>query len=262
MSISFLDVRKYNKSLPHQVEAIKYLGTLLLRTPAGSKLGLVTPEDWIKVTSDEDLQWLQKQISQPTLEKFTSLWRAENFRYDENKFKDIEPKEFSQRDNPIKPLTSCNSSAHAMFTDFNLRNNGKAGLNNDDDYVRRVYSGKYGTYAQNNSMSWDVQVNVCRSFGVKAQYTNEGKAALIAELKKGNVCPLNIWHRGTNKASRSGGHVVLGADYDEAKGFLIYDPFGSRPPQYSDTKNGIYWMREVEFNFRFQGIFTRFLGLV
>ena len=53
------------------------------------------------------------------------------------------------------------------------------------------------------------------------------------------------------------------AQYDSNKGFLIYDPYGSRMPDYKNqTKDGgIYWMNEKEFNARWQFIWTKYLGL-
>ena len=253
MTISFLDCKKYYKELPHQVEAVTYLGEILLKTPARARLGLSTPVSWISI-SDEHLIWLQRQISPKTINKFASLWR--------NKYKK-QVEYYSQRDNKTLPYTSCNSSSHAMFVDFILENVlGKPGLGGDDEYVRRVYSGKYGRYGKNNSVSWDVQVRVVRSFGVRARYSNKGKAALIYQLtKRGLVAPANFRHKGGINSSY-GGHVVLITDYDKKKGFLIYDPFGTRMPDYKIKNKGIYWMSEREFNKRWQGLFTEYLGKV
>lgn len=253
--IKLTDCKKYYKQLPHQKAAVEYLGGLLLKTPARLKLGLTKPDSWIK-KSYEQLEWLQKQISDRTLNKFTELWRAD---------KVLSPKKqveyYSQRDNLILPYTSCNSSSHAMFVDFILENvyGDKDGLANDNEYVKRVYSGKYGTYGKNNSVSWDIQIRVVKSFGINAKYNNKGKKALIAELEKGLVAPTNFRHKGSLYHSY-GGHVVLAVDYHPKKGFLLYDPYGERMPDYRNTKSGVYWMSNQEFDRRWQGLFTQYLG--
>lgn len=257
MAISLLDMKEYYIDLPHQKKAVEYLGRILLKTPAKNKLGLRYETDWIKL-SDTDLAWLQRQISLPTLEKVATLWRVQNV-------VDIRDhvKLFSQRDNPILPYVSCNSSAHAMFVDYVLRVKlGQPGLEDDADYVRKVYSGKYGTYGHNNSMSWDIQSRVVKSYGINANYTNAGKHALIKELTENNmVAPTNFKHKGSLHKSY-GGHVVLTVAYDKKKGFLIYDPFGSRMPDYKEPYKGVYWMSENEFNFRWQGLFTKYYGVI
>lgn len=245
-------VPNYYKELPHQKKAVQYLGELLLNTPAAKKFSLKENDDWIKLKSSQ-LQWLQRQISQATLNKFIIIWRS--------KIIDSFPKQakfFSQRDNKINPLVSCNSSSHAIFVDYVLRNIlHKKGLVTDDEYVQRVYSGKYGTYKNNNSLSWDVQLRVCRSFGVQCYYSNKGKRALIKEIQKGLICPANFRHKG-NMYKSYGGHVSVVVDYNKEKGFLIYDPYGTRMPSYKEKFYGVYWISEKEFDYRFQGIFTTF----
>jgi len=72
--ISLKDVKKYYKGLPKQKQAVEYLGNLLLQTPAKSKLDLKSNTDWVTV-SDNKLDWLQAQVSDYTLTKFTDIWR-------------------------------------------------------------------------------------------------------------------------------------------------------------------------------------------
>ena len=257
MTINLVDIKKYYKGLAHQTKAIIFLGDILLKTPAKKRLSLHSNTDWVKL-ADNKLEWLQRQISPHTLSKLAAIWRLDHTRSIEE-----HAVLFSQRDNPIKPLVSCNSSAHAMFVDYVYRNKlGKSGLKTDDDYVRRVYSGKYGSYGSNNSVSWDVQINVVRSYGIKARYSNKGKKALIHELVKNDlVCPANFRHKGSMYNSY-GGHVVLIVEYHPSKGFLIYDPFGERMPSYKNKAKGIYWMSNKEFDLRWQGLFTQYLGPV
>lgn len=165
---------------------------------------------------------------------------------------------FSQRDNPISPTVSCNSSAHAMLVDFMLRKTKRGSLPNDDQYVRKVYSGEYGSYGSNNSVSWDVQCRVVQSYGFNCKYDNSGKRALIDYLNEGYIAPCNFKHKGSLRHPY-GGHVVVAVDFDDELGFLICDPFGSPMPTYVNKWKLFYWMKETEFDIRTQGLFTRIL---
>ena len=249
--INLTDVKKYYKGLPHQVEAVHYLGNLLLRTPAKKRLNLSNPESWLRCTN-YDLNWLQRQISNDTLENFADIWR--------NKI-DVKPTYFSQLDNPIKPYVTCNSSSHAMYTDYYLRKGGKEGLGSDNEFVKRVFDAKYGgKNFKNPSVVWDIQVNVCRSFGIDMRYYWDGNLKkLQQELKKGVSC-INIYHKGNSKATRGGGHVILAIDYVPGRGYLVADPFGSRRGNYTDRNNGFYWISESEFSWAWQGCRTVFKG--
>ena len=254
--ILLTDAKAYYKDLPHQKDAVNFLGELLLKTPAKHRLGLTAIQDWIHL-NDSELQWLQRQVSKKTLAKFAIIYRGE---VTSNYKEQIE--RYSQLDNPIKPYTSCNSSSHAMYTNNILLAAGKDGLDGDDGYVKKVYSGKYGTYRHNNSMSWDIQQRVVRSYGIKSKYISGDVNGLIKQVNEVNILtPTNFRHKGPARKSY-GGHVVCVAQYDIKKGFLIYDPFGSRMPDYRDqTKDsGIYWMTRKEFNYRWQGIWSKYLG--
>ena len=255
--ILLTDAKKYYKELPHQQKAVEYLGNLLLKTPAKLRLGLEAIEDWIHL-EDSALQWLQRQISKSTLETFAILYRGE---VQSNYKKQIEY--YSQLDNKILPYTSCNSSSHAMFVNNVLLKLDMPGLGGDDEYVKRVYSGVYGTYGRNNSVSWDIQQKVVRSFGIKSKYISGDRSGLIKQVTESNIItPTNFAHKGDMRKPY-GGHVVCVAQYDSKKGFLIYDPYGTRMPDYKDqTKDGgIYWMSSKEFNARWQGIWTKYLGI-
>jgi len=261
-NISLINVKKYYKKEPHQIEAVEYLGNLLLKTPAATKLKLIKSSDWIEAT-EADLSWLELQLSKPTLDKFIALWRTNLFQQNTQKAEDLSIKYFSQRDNVQSWAISCSSSSHSMYVDFILRKNNKGQLVNDNEFVTRVYSNKYGKYANNNSASWDIVHNVCKSFGVKCKYSNAGKKALLEELDKTKITCVNIYHKGLTKSFRAGGHIIVIVDYDKTKGFLIYDPWGTKPStNYSDKHKGIYWMPEIEFDWRWQGIFTQFNSLV
>lgn len=250
--VKFTDVAKYYKGLPHQKNAVNFLGDLLLNTPAAGKLGLEDSEDWLALEVDE-LEWLQRQISNPTLQKFTDIWRKKNI---------ITPKRFNQRDNPIKPYVTCNSSAHAMVADFYLRRGGRPGLTDDADWVRKVFSGNYGGRGKSNpSVIWDVQKAVAKSYKVNLQWQwNSDYMGLLEELD-GGVSAINIWHKGSRPNNKRGGHVIMAVD-KTSKGILVHDPFGSRPPYYKDTKNGIYTIGFDEFKWRWQGAWTKFKGLI
>lgn len=256
--IQLTDVKKYYKELPHQKRAIEFLGNLLLKTPAKDRLELDDNLEWITL-EDSALQWLQRQIGNQTLETFAILYRGE---VQSNYKEQIEY--YSQLDNKILPYTSCNSSAHAMFVNHVLIKLGKPGLGGDDEYVKRVYSGKYGTYGRNNSVSWDIQQNVVRSFDIKSKYVSGDRAGFISQVNESNIItPTNFAHKGPTR-SPYGGHVVCVAQYDVKKGYLLYDPYGTRMPDYKNQTRdgGIYWMSEREFNSRWQSIWTKYLGVV
>jgi len=191
---------------------------------------------------DQALAYLDEAIDLAVLETMRRIWRK-HFTY------------FSQRDNLINPYVSCNSSSHAMLVDFMLRKNRRGSLANDNEYVSKVYSGNYGTYGKNNSVSWDIQMKVVGSYGIKCRYNNKGKEALISYLHKGYIAPANFKHKGRLK-SPFGGHVAVVVDFDEDRGFLIADPFGSPMPTYVNHECGYYWMSEKEFDARTQGLFT------
>lgn len=255
--ISLVDAKKYYKNLEHQKQAVEYLGTLLLKTPAAKTLELKTTSDWIE-RNETQLYWLQLQLSSSTLEKFGNLYRNSIT----SSPLELQTKYYSQRDNSIKPFVTCNSSSHAMFIDFYLRKNNMKGLTSDEEVLKKVFSGKYGTYGKNPSVSWDIQINVAKSFGINCKYSNEGKASLIKYIDAGNIAPINIFHTGSSRSSRGGGHIIVVIDYDKNKGFYIHDPYGTRPPNYTITKEGKYWMTEGEFDWRFQGLYTKYLGLI
>lgn len=71
--INFSNVKKFYKELDHQKKAIIWLGSILLETPAKSKLNLSNASDWIE-RSDEDLEWLKLQLSDKTLNTFITKW--------------------------------------------------------------------------------------------------------------------------------------------------------------------------------------------
>jgi hypothetical protein len=255
-SILLTDAKKYYKQLPHQKEAVRYLGVLLLSTKAASILNLQNEYDWI-TKNDAELYWLGLQISKETINKFALLYRNSAT----STSIELQVKYFSQLDNSIKPFVTCNSSSHAMFIDYYLRQNGYEGLKSDEEVIKKVFSGKYGSYGNNPSVSWDIQINVAKSFNINCKYSNQGKSALIKILNEGGICPLNIFHKGTSRSNRGGGHIIVALDYDKVRGFFIHDPYGCRPPTYK-SKEGKYWMSESEFDWRFQGLFTMFLNMI
>lgn len=227
--INLKDVKKYYIGLPHQKAAVSWLGSLLLNTPAKERLNLTDETSWLNCTSDK-LEWLQTQISAKTLEKFATLWRLPV----NTQGQDIQL--FSQRDNSILPYVTCSSSSHAMYVDHQLRRKGKSGLSSDEGYLRRVFSGKYGKYGNNPSVSWDIQTNVCRSYGIESKYVwNSDLTGLAREVEENGSSVINIYHKGTNRRNRGGGHVVLLAGMSKDS-VLIHDPYGTRPPNY-DLKN-------------------------
>lgn len=229
--LDLVNVKKFYADLPHQKVAVSWLGDILLNTPAKDRLNLSDSLSILKCT-DEQLQWLQNQISRATLERFTKLWRLPVHT------QSVDIALFSQRDNSVLPYTTCSSSAHAMYTDHQLRRKGQSGLDNDEGFLRRVFSGRYGKYGRNPSVSWDIQTNVCKSYGVNSRYQwDSDLTGLMAEVDKNGSSVINIYHKGYTRRDRGGGHVVLVAGIDN-KEVIIHDPYGSRPPQYKYTEVG------------------------
>ena len=224
--VKLKDVVQFYTGVDHQKAAISWLGGLLLHTPAKNRLNLTDEMSILKLTPDQ-LDWLQRQISEPTLIRFTTLWRLP-------KTSDgTDAALFSQRDNSILPYVTCSSSSHAMYVDHQLRRRGKPGLSSDEGYLRRVFSKKYGTYGKNPSVSWDIQTNVCKSYGVNSKYIwNSDLKGLAAEIEKNGSSVVNIYHKGTNRNNRGGGHVVLATEITP-EGVTIHDPYGTRPPNYN-----------------------------
>lgn len=73
--ILLINAKEFYTGSSSQKEAVEFLGQLLLNSPAKDRLNLKTKDDWINL-SDEALEWLQRQISNITLNKFAYIYRG------------------------------------------------------------------------------------------------------------------------------------------------------------------------------------------
>jgi uncharacterized protein YvpB len=265
-TILLINAKKYYKELPHQKEAVEYLGNLLLNTPAKQRLSLKTKTDWIK-SDDKWLEWLQNQISSNTLEKFASIWRqdvkAENAEPHPPSDKVIEQARkqvyYIQLDNNRKPYSVCNSVAHAMLLKYMLPKALPNDRNADQVYVNKVLSGAFGRKGYRNpSIYWDVQSNGMKYYGLNTRInTSHDRPALESQVSKGIPTPVNISYK-------SSGHVICLVGVD-ATHFDVFDPYGEmdyvsgRYIRYTNVEfnSGKYRVSKAGFYRRWQSVFTQ-----
>jgi len=253
--VNLADVPKYYTREEHQVNAVTFLGEVLLDTPAKERLHLKTATDWIKLSSS-DLDWLHKQISIETLTTFTRIWRhLTAVEAEEDKETQAGLVEYyeSQLDSPINKHVVCNSVSHWMMY-CSIKDVNKP----VDEYVRRVMRGEFGRgSAKNPSIYWDVHTKGLRAYDLQTRINSSGNfSKAIAQSEKGILTPTNICHRGHINNQR-GGHVVClaGMDGDKIK---IFDPYGELNyiTGVSDlSKKGIYSVSKGNFLKRWQGVF-------
>ena len=234
MTIKLLDVKKYYKGIPHQKIAVSFLHEILLNTPAKERLGLSTQKTFLEL-SDDRIEWLQRQLEgTSTLNKFAELWRADSI--DTENTSEVVAKIFSQRDNSILPYVTCSSSSHASYVDYLYRKWGKEGLSSDEEYLKKVFSGKYSRVgsSRNKSIYWEVHDSVLKDYGINSKYIWNGDLnGLKKEVEKNGASVINIFHKGTSRSNRGGGHVVLATQFHPNGAVDILDPFGERPPYYN-----------------------------
>lgn len=271
--VKLTDVPTFYKDLPHQQHAVKWLGgNLLTADIAKEKLNLETEFDWLR-RSPSQIEWLQKQISIPTLQTFTKKWRHQ----DGIKFidSDDDPEDikvykklpyFTQLDNPIKPHSTCFSSSTWMAKE-SIFYTGK----DDANYVKQVMGGKFGRKGYSNpSIYWDVHVKGLAFYGIKAQinWSNSWDEAINQFEETGFLTPINLLHR-RHISNPGGGHIVcLGALERDANGnktgrIEVRDPYGELNliNGTSDLKaSGIYYATLKNLRRRWQGLSIKYLG--
>lgn len=236
MTISLIKVKEHYKGLPHQQEAVEYLGNLLIHTPAKQRLGMTNSSDWLKA-SPLWLEWLQRQITDRTLEKFAEIWRGESNKdkveVSTDKDKIIEDTRehvyYIQLDNNKKPYSVCNSVAHAMMLKYLKPEALGNDSNADQAYVNRVLAGEFGRKGYRNpSIYWDVQAAGMKAHGINVRInTNHDRSGLEAQVAKGIPTPVNI-------AYKSSGHVICLVGVDDTH-FQVFDPYGEM-----DYVSGVY----------------------
>ena len=154
-------------------------------------------------------------------------------------------KYFSQRDNYTMPHRTCCSSSNAMYLDWLLRVTGKAGLDGDNGYLKKVL-------ANGDTTNHYVQSETIAEYGFKTKWMTDADLDFVEDLvDTGFPVVVNILHRGST-AAPYGGHVIM--LIARKPGYWIaHDPYGTLESQYSVTRGEYSRIREKEFAARWQG---------
>ncbi len=158
---------------------------------------------------------------------------------------DVKTNYFSQRDNYTQAHRTCNSSSNAMYLDWLLRVTGKAGLDSDDSYLRKVL-------AKGDTTVHGVQTQIIEGYGFKTKWMGDRDLPFVQDLvETGFPVAVNILHRGSISNPRGGHIIVL---IGRKNGYWIaHDPYGTLESDYK-VHNGAYSrISEKEFKARWQG---------
>lgn len=157
----------------------------------------------------------------------------------------VKTKYFSQRDNYTMSHRTCCSSSNAMYLDWLLRVAGKAGLNNDDGYLRKVL-------ANGDTIYHHIQTETIAEYGFKTKWMTDADLDFVEYLiDAGFPVVVNILHRGSMVAPR-GGHVILLIGRKSGY-WIVHDPYGTLRSNYSVTDGKYSRISEKEFSARWQG---------
>lgn len=158
---------------------------------------------------------------------------------------ELTTKYWSQRDNVVQPLRTCNSTTNAMYLDWLLRVTGRPGLSDDQGYVNRVL--------KNGDTTWhDVQTETIREYGFSTKWNTDADTPFVdALLEAGFPVVVNILHRGS-MSKPTGGHVILLVGHT-GKSYVAQDPFGTLESNYTNTNGKHSVVSEQQFNARWQG---------
>ena len=152
---------------------------------------------------------------------------------------------FSQRDNDRDPLRTCNSSSNAMYLDWLLRATGRQGLNDDNPYIRVVFSFGDTIYHEN-------QTSAIQKYGFSTKWmTDEDRPFVDELLATGIPVVVNILHRGSVEAPR-GGHVLM-LIAKRGSVYIAQDPYGTLESGYTNYNGAYSSIHEDEFASRWQG---------
>jgi uncharacterized protein YvpB len=202
MSINLRDASKFDKELPHQIEA------------------------W---------NWLQAQIPSDVLESFAVKYRqtetpsVNNAKTSASDLQTAKPNPLpviymSQRDNYRDASRTCFSSSCAMMLKFLKPNS----IKNDDDYIRTVFT--FGDSTDSNA-----QIKALKHYGVTAKFSTTGNRTLIKkQIDAGKPVPAGFLHHGSVQDPQGGGHYICIIGYD-VNGYWVHDPWGQ-----CDLINGTY----------------------
>ncbi len=158
---------------------------------------------------------------------------------------DTTTKYWSQRDNLVQPLRTCNSTSNAIYLDWLLRVTGRSGLPGDQPYVNRVLS--------NGDTTWhDVQTQTIREYGFSTKWmTDEDLPFVDALLEVGFPVVVNILHRGSMQKP-TGGHVIVLVGHN-GTAYVAHDPFGTLDSDYRNHNGKHSVISEQQFKARWQG---------
>ncbi len=157
----------------------------------------------------------------------------------------VKTKYFSQRDNYTMSHRTCCSSSNAMYLDWLLRVTGKAGLDNDDGYLRKVL-------VNGDTIYHYVQSETIAEYGFNTKWMTDADLDFVEDLvDTGFPVVVNILHRGSMAAPR-GGHIIMLIGR-KAGYWIAHDPYGTLESNYSVTDGQYSRIGEKEFSTRWQG---------
>lgn len=176
---------------------------------------------------------------------------------------DVKTKYFSQRDNYRDKDRTCNSSSNAMYLDWLRRVTGKPGLDNDNEYLKKVYT-KHGTKSHwNKGLGVDAHHNVqtwaLEQYGFKTQWMTDRDLPFIQDLiATGFPVVVNILHRGSI-SKPSGGHIIMLIGRKDGY-WIAHDPYGTLKSNYANRNGKHSTISEHEFKKRWQGGYRTLKG--
>lgn len=158
---------------------------------------------------------------------------------------ELTTKYWSQRDNDVQPLRTCNSTTNAMYLDWLLRVTGRPGLPDDQGYVNNVLR-------RGDTIYHDVQTETIREYGFSTKWmTDEDTPFVDALLEAGFPVVVNFLHRGS-MSKPTGGHVILLIGHSGSS-YVAQDPFGTLMSNYSNHNGKHSSIPEQQFKARWQG---------
>ncbi|HAC63418.1 MAG TPA: hypothetical protein DCF68_07725 [Cyanothece sp. UBA12306] len=172
---------------------------------------------------------------------------------------DVKTKYFSQRDNYRDKDRTCNSSSNAMYLDWLRRVTGKPGLDNDNEYLKKVYTKHGSKYHLNRRFGVDAHHNVqtwaLEQYGFKTQWMTDRDLPFIKDLIAiGFPVVVNIRHRGSISNPTGNGHVLMLIGRKDNY-WIAHDPYGTLKSNYRDRNGKYSQISEHEFKKRWQGCY-------
>ena len=132
-----------------------------------------------------------------------------------------------------------------MYLNWLLDVTGKASLDNDDGYLKKVL-------ANGDTIYHDIQTKTIAEYGFKTKWMTDADLHFVEDLvDTGFPVVVNILHRGSTVAPR-GGHIIM--LIGKKSGYWIaHDPYGTLESNYSVTDGKSSRISKKEFSARWQG---------